>query len=40
MTSQGAIVFLLRRQGPQLKQLPFETSGVKGAQISVHLKHF
>jgi len=23
-----------------LKQLPFETSGVKVAQISVHLKHF
>jgi hypothetical protein len=39
-TSQGALVFLLWRQGPQLKQLPFETSGAKGAQISIHLEHF
>jgi hypothetical protein len=33
-------VFLLWKQGPQFKQLPFETSGAKGAQISIHLKHF
>jgi hypothetical protein len=39
-TSQGALVFLLWKQRPQLKQLPFETSGAKGAQTSVHLKHF